>query len=105
MPGLPDLEKEPVAAVDVEWGEYADNRLDHSPLEEREREYVGGWHWNGCTTRAFKRADYCTTGIAQDCGELVAVALDINGGDELVVAPNLLSRAIRDRGGDRRFTT
>jgi hypothetical protein len=99
MLGRPDLEKEPVAAADVEWGEHTDNRLDHSPLEERERKYVGGWRWNGCTADAFKRADHSAIGVVQDCGELVAVALDIDGGDKLVVAPNLLSGAVRDWGG------
>ena len=76
--------------------------LINLPLMQGEREYVGRRRWNGSAASALERADHFGIGIAQDRREALAVALDIDCGDELVVAPNLPPDAARHCGGDRK---
>src|SRR5262245_59005545 len=101
MPGCPNREYEAIATTGVEWRQHLDDSLDQSALKQRECEDVGWRRWNGNAALALQRADHFVPGIAQDRREPLGVALDIDGGDELVVSPNLASRTVRHRGGDR----
>ncbi len=51
---------------------------------------------------SFERADYFVIAIAKNSGECLAFAFNIDGGDELVITPNLPACSIRDCGGDRK---
>src|ERR1700730_5965558 len=101
MTGCSDLEYKIFAATGTGRCQYPDNSFDQSPLMQGEREYVGRRRWNGSAASAFERADHFGIGIAQDRREVLAVALDIDGGDEFVVAPNLPPGAARHRGSYR----
>src|ERR1700689_5013475 len=100
MPGRPYLKNKTVTTTGVEWRQHPDQSFDRSPPKQGEREYVVRRRWHGRASPALKRADQFVLGIAQDRRELLAVAVDINGGNELVVAPNLAPRAVRHSGRD-----
>src|SRR5208282_4645028 len=103
MPGCPRLEHETVSAAGLKRREHLDNRFYQSAPKQGEREDVCRRRWNGSAALTLQRADHFVLRIAQERRELLAVAFDVNGGDKLVVAPNLAARAVRDHGGHRKI--
>src|SRR5271165_5584876 len=103
MPGCPRLEHETVSAAGLKRREHLDSRFYQSAPKQGERQDVFRRRWNGSAALTLQRADHFVLRIAQERREFLAVALDIDGGDKLVVAPNLAARAVRHRGGHRKI--
>src|SRR5262245_53118242 len=100
MTGRADLEHKTFAATGLSWREHLYVSLHQFAVQHGEREYVGWWHRNGSAEPALEHAYRCFVEISQDRRETLAVTPDIDGRDELVVAPNLPPRAVRHCGGD-----
>src|ERR1700722_14485680 len=100
MRGPPNAQHEILAATNLEWRHHPYNSFKHLTGEKAEREHVGRRHFNGSAAPSLEHQDWCIAGIAHRSRAVFVVTLDVDGGDELVEAPNLSTCPVRGRRGD-----
>src|SRR6266481_2873352 len=85
------------------WRRHLDEGLDDLLLKQAEGVQIGRGDRNRNATRPLERRDQPTVWIMHDGRKLLAVTFDLDVGHELVVAPQLLTRAVSRLGCHRKI--